>query len=82
MSRLLTPRPSSRAPYLRQRSTAEQISNELSRNTILQGDAATRLRDLPDVSVDCVITSPPYFLLRNYGTRDQIGLESSVDEWV
>jgi DNA modification methylase len=55
---------------------------ELPRNTILVGDAALRLRELPDASIDCAITSPPYFQLRNYQATDQIGLESHVDEWV
>ncbi len=34
---------------------------------ILPGDVLKRLRDLPDESVHCVVTSPPYFGLRNYG---------------
>lgn len=68
--------------YLRRASDRDVPSNSLPRRTILQGDAAVRLRDLPDGSVDCVITSPPYFLLRDYGTLNQIGLEGSVDEWV
>jgi len=55
---------------------------ELPRNTILIGDAAARLRELPDASVDCVITSPPYFQLRNYQAAGQIGLEPHVDGWV
>jgi site-specific DNA-methyltransferase (adenine-specific) len=52
------------------------------RNTILIGDATERLRELPPASVDCLITSPPYFLLRDYGAQGQIGLERSVDDWV
>jgi DNA modification methylase len=32
--------------------------------------------------VECVITSPPYFGLRNYGHRHQIGLEDHIDQWV
>lgn len=57
--------------------------NRLPRNTILIGDAARRLRELPDATVDCVITSPPYFQLRDYGMGDaQIGLESDVTAWV
>jgi DNA modification methylase len=52
------------------------------RNAVLIGDALTRLRDLPDESVDCVITSPPYFGLRDYGVSGQLGQEASVDEWV
>lgn len=34
--------------------------------TILQGDALTRLRELPDESVQCVVCSPPYWGLRDY----------------
>ncbi len=49
---------------------------------ILVGDAVGQLRRLPDRSVDCVITSPPYFRLRNYGHVGQLGLEGHVDEWV
>src|SRR6266542_532252 len=52
------------------------------RNTILIGDVAEELSTLPAGWVDCVITSPPFFQLRDYGMRGQIGLESSVDEWV
>lgn len=55
---------------------------ELPRNTILVGDAAKRLREMPSASVDCVITSPPYYQLRNYGAPGQIGLEPHVDGWV
>lgn len=46
------------------------------RNTILIGDAATRLADLEDASIDCVITSPPYFRLRDYQHTGQLGLAS------
>ncbi len=52
------------------------------RRKILQGDALARLRELPDTSVDCVITSPPYFRLRDYTVDGQLGLEPHVDEWV
>jgi DNA modification methylase len=52
------------------------------RNSILVGDVRQRIGELPSGSVDCVITSPPYFQLRNYGAEEQIGLESHVDEWV
>lgn len=59
---------------------ASKASSEL--GNLLVGDAATLLRTVEQSSVDCVITSPPYFLLRNYHHRDQLGLEQSVDEWV
>ena len=44
---------------------------------ILRGDVRDRLRDLPDESVHCVVTSPPYYGLRDYGMDGQIGLEES-----
>ena len=52
------------------------------RNTILVGDVRHRLAELPDASVDCVITSPPYFQLRDYGIDGQMGLEPTIDGWV
>lgn len=51
-------------------------------NTILQGDAATRLRDLPAHSIDMVVTSPPYLGLRDYFEQEQIGSEASVEGWI
>ena len=55
---------------------------EVERNRILVGDVRQMLATIPDGSVDTVITSPPYFRLRNYQTDDQIGLEDHVDGWV
>lgn len=49
---------------------------------ILVGDARERLADLEAASVDCVITSPPYFGLRDYGHPRQLGLEPDVEAWV
>ena len=37
---------------------------------------------IPDESVDCVVTSPPYYGLRDYGIDGQIGLEESPEEYV
>jgi len=51
-------------------------------NKIIQGDALEELRKLPSESVDCVITSPPYFNLRDYGVSGQIGLESTWQEYI
>jgi site-specific DNA-methyltransferase (adenine-specific) len=51
------------------------------RNLVLVGDVRERLADIPGDSVDCVITSPPYYQLRNYGNDAQLGLEATVDEW-
>lgn len=55
---------------------------EIPRRTILLGDALTRLKDLPPSSIDCCITSPPYYALRDYFVPGQIGLEPTVDNWV
>lgn len=52
------------------------------RNVILQGDVLDRLRELPNESVQCVVTSPPYWNLRDYGMPGQIGLEATPDEWL
>lgn len=54
----------------------------LPRNSILAGDARAQLAGLLAESVDCVITSPPYFRLRDYGAVDQLGQERSVNQWV
>jgi site-specific DNA-methyltransferase (adenine-specific) len=51
-------------------------------NRILVGDAQEQLRRLPAGSVDCVVTSPPYFRLRNYQHEGQLGLEAQVGQWV
>lgn len=48
---------------------------------ILVGDVLARLRDMPDESVHCAVTSPPYWGLRDYGMDGQIGLEATPDEW-
>jgi len=45
-------------------------------------DALMRLRKLPDNSVDCVITSPPYWRLRDYGVAGQLGLEPTPEKHI
>lgn len=55
--------------------------NPVPRNCILIGDVRQRLARLPDASVHCVITSPPYFALRDYGHAAQIGAEADVEAW-
>lgn len=49
---------------------------------ILTGDCRELLRDLPDESVHCCVTSPPYFGLRDYGNDGQIGLEATPEAFV
>jgi len=50
--------------------------------TIRHGDCREILRTMPDESVHCCVTSPPYFGLRDYGVAGQIGLEPSPDAFV
>jgi DNA modification methylase len=50
--------------------------------TILTGDVRTILPTLPDASVNCCVTSPPYWGLRDYGNDSQIGLEHTPDQYV
>ena len=54
----------------------------VARNQILVGDVRTLMTALADASVDTVVTSPPYYALRNYRADAQIGLEATVDAWV
>lgn len=49
---------------------------------ILVGDVLEGLVTLPDRSVHCAVTSPPYWGLRDYGVDGQIGLEESPDAYV
>ena len=49
---------------------------------MLDGDVLDRLRELPDESVHCVVTSPPYWGLRDYGVEGQIGLEPTPAEFI
>lgn len=50
--------------------------------TLLLGDSLEALRTLPAGSVDCIVTSPPYYGLRDYGTPGQYGLEESPAAYV
>ena len=51
-------------------------------NKIITGNAIEVLKELPDCTADCCITSPPYLGLRDYGVNGQIGLEKSVEAYI
>ena len=51
-------------------------------DTIFNRDCFSTLRDMPDDSINCCVTSPPYFGLRDYGVDGQIGLEATPEEYV
>jgi DNA modification methylase len=49
---------------------------------IHNGDSLEFMRTLPDQSINCIVTSPPYWALRDYGVDGQLGLESTFDEYI
>jgi DNA modification methylase len=51
-------------------------------NKIVCGDSFKVLKTIPSHSIDCIVTSPPYWALRDYGVAGQIGLESSIEEYL
>lgn len=55
---------------------------KLEESLILEGDALHALRLLPSCSVQCVVTSPPYWGLRDYGINGQIGLEPTLPQFL
>lgn len=55
---------------------------QLDDSLLLEGDSLRILRLLPAGSVQCVVTSPPYWGLRDYGIEGQIGLEESLHQFI
>ena len=51
-------------------------------NNILQGDVIEKLKEIETGTVQCVVTSPPYWGLRDYGINGQLGLEETPEEYV
>ncbi|MFN3153151.1 DNA-methyltransferase [Bremerella sp.] len=51
-------------------------------NTVYHGHARDVLKTFPDEVIDCVVSSPPYFQQRNYDGDDQIGQETSPEDYV
>lgn len=49
---------------------------------IREGDVLDRLREMPAGSIQCVVTSPPYWGLRDYGVEGQIGQERTLGEFI
>lgn len=61
---------------------ARQSSLPIHGSTLFAGDALTVLRRLPTESVRCIVTSPPYWGLRDYGIEEQIGLEQTMQQFL
>ena len=50
-------------------------------NHIYRGDSLQILKEFPSNSIDCCVTSPPYYALRDYGSANQIGIENTPKEY-
>ena len=61
---------------------ARQVQKSIQLNNILHGPALEQLKTLDSESVDCCITSPPYFGLRDYKVDGQLGLEKNPQEYI
>ena len=66
----------------KQRRKAGSLSEMLELNKIYNMDCLKGLKQLPDNSINCCVTSPPYWGLRDYGVEGQIGLEKTPEEYV
>jgi len=51
-------------------------------NTVLVGNVYDKLKDIDDKTIQCIVTSPPYWGLRDYGNDNQLGLEPTPEEFV
>lgn len=51
-------------------------------NKIYQGDSLEVLKTFPSDSIDCIVTSPPYYGLRDYGVEGQIGQEKTPQQYI
>lgn len=69
-------------PVLFERKVNMDIDASVSSNVIINKDCLAALKDMPDKSVDCCVTSPPYYGLRDYGMEGQIGREKTPEQYV
>ena len=60
----------------------ENESLDLISSVIIESDAMIALQKLPAESVQCIVTSPPYWGLRDYGIEGQIGLEEKLQQYI
>lgn len=69
--------------YQRAAASAAAAPDPLPLGTVIRGDALTQLRRLPEDSVDCIITSPPYHMLRRYDAGPaELGTEPHIERYV
>ena len=56
--------------------------NEIPTNTVICGDVLETMKGFPNNAIDCIMTSPPYYHLRDYGFPGQWGLEKTYQEYL
>lgn len=71
-----------RGSTMRKQKIELPVKLAFSNSVIFEGDALTVLRRLPDTSIQCAITSPPYWGLRDYSIPDQLGLEGTLLQYI
>lgn len=70
---------------LQKKSTNQYQTIDLPKDTepiVIIGDVIEKLKMLPDKSINCIVTSPPYWGQRDYGTKGQIGNEKTPEEYI
>jgi DNA modification methylase len=58
------------------------LPDRLNPISVVQGDSRSLLKALPDNSIHCCVTSPPYWGVRDYGIDGQIGAERNLDQYI
>lgn len=61
---------------------SQEHLSKISDSFVIQGDAKIALPKLPEKSIQCCVTSPPYWSLRDYEISGQVGLEPTVDQFI
>ena len=62
--------------------TTDEPVDTLSQSVLIQGDAKDALRLLPYESVQTVVTSPPYWSLRDYDVDQQTGCDETLEDYI
>lgn len=60
----------------------KNASVSLDSSVVIEGDAVLSLKRIPSDSVQCIVTSPPYWGMRDYGLKGQIGLEGKLQQYI
>ena len=75
-------RPSNTESYLRLDDTSGALNGAIRKSMLICGDARRALSVLPSESVQTVVTSPPYWSLRDYQVEDQIGRDDTLTSYI